>query len=96
MNQLIRTGLLVALSLGVATVRAQQPPPAPPPAPPPPMPQILQNYAVGPLGGVAYNLTLLSYNHSLDMGVNIDTAAVTEPELLRECLEKAFADLLSA
>jgi hypothetical protein len=58
--------------------------------------QILENYAVGPLGGVAYNLTLLSYNHSLDMGVNIDTAAVTEPELLRECLEKAFADLISA
>jgi WS/DGAT/MGAT family acyltransferase len=58
--------------------------------------EILQNYAVGPLGGVAYNLTLLSYNHSLDMGVNIDTAAVTEPELLRECLEKAFADLISA
>ena len=58
--------------------------------------QILQNYAVGPLAGVAYNLTLLSYNHSLDMGVNIDTAAVTEPELLRKCLEKAFADLVSA
>jgi hypothetical protein len=48
------------------------------------------------LAGVAYNLTLLSYNHSLDMGVNIDTAAVTEPELLRECLEKAFADLVAA
>ena len=58
--------------------------------------QILQNYAVGPLAGVAYNLTLLSYNHSLDMGVNIDSAAVTEPELLRECLEKAFADLIKA
>jgi diacylglycerol O-acyltransferase / wax synthase len=58
--------------------------------------QILQNYAVGPLAGVAYNVTLVSYNHSLDMGVNIDTAAVTEPELLRECLEKAFADLILA
>ena len=58
--------------------------------------QVLQNYAVGPLAGVAFNLTLLSYNHSLDMGVNIDTAAVTEPELLRECLEKAFGDLISA
>ncbi|MGZ4674219.1 MAG: WS/DGAT domain-containing protein, partial [Ilumatobacteraceae bacterium] len=46
--------------------------------------------------GVAYNLTLLSYNHSLDMGVNIDTAAVTKPELLRECLEKAVADLIAA
>jgi hypothetical protein len=35
--------------------------------------QLLENYPVGPLGGVAFNLTLLSYNHSLDMGVNIDT-----------------------
>ena len=38
----------------------------------------------------------MSYNHSLDMGVNIDTAAVTDPELLRKCLEKAFADLIAA
>ncbi|MCU1359446.1 MAG: putative diacylglycerol acyltransferase, partial [Ilumatobacteraceae bacterium] len=33
--------------------------------------QLLENYPVGPLAGVAFNLTLLSYNHSLDMGVNI-------------------------
>lgn len=58
--------------------------------------RILENYPVGPLGGVAYNLTLLSYDHSLDMGVNIDTAAVTEPELLRRYLERAFKDLLAA
>jgi diacylglycerol O-acyltransferase / wax synthase len=58
--------------------------------------EVLENYAVGPLAGVAYNLTLLSYNHSLDMGVNIDTAAVTEPELLRDCLTKAFAALIAA
>jgi WS/DGAT/MGAT family acyltransferase len=58
--------------------------------------QLLENYPVGPLLGVAYNLTLLSYNHSLDMGVNIDTEAVTDPELLRRCLERAFKDLLSA
>jgi WS/DGAT/MGAT family acyltransferase len=58
--------------------------------------QLLENYPVGPLAGVAYNLTLLSYNHSLDMGVNIDAAAVTEPDLLRRCLERAFKDLLVA
>jgi diacylglycerol O-acyltransferase / wax synthase len=58
--------------------------------------QLLENYAVGPLGGVAFNLTLLSYNHSLDMGVNIDTAAVTEPTLLHDCLARAFKDLLAA
>lgn len=58
--------------------------------------QLLENYPVGPLAGVAFNLTLLSYNHSLDMGVNIDRAAVAEPELLRRCLERAFKDLLRA
>lgn len=55
--------------------------------------QILENYPVGPLLGVAYNLTLLSYSGSLDMGVNIDTQAVTDPALLRRCLEQAFAEL---
>jgi len=58
--------------------------------------QMLANYPIGPLVGVAYNLTMLSYSGSLDIGVNIDTAAVTEPELLRESLEKAFADLTAA
>jgi len=57
--------------------------------------QLLENYPVGPLGGVAFNLTLLSYNHSLDMGINIDRAAVTEPDLLRRCMERAFGDLLA-
>jgi hypothetical protein len=58
--------------------------------------EVLENYPVGPLLGVAFNLTLLSYNHSLDMGINLDRAAVTEPELLRRCMERAFQDLLSA
>jgi hypothetical protein len=58
--------------------------------------ELLENYPVGPLAGVAFNLTLLSYNHSLDMGVNIDTAAVTEPDRLRDCLQRAFDDLAAA
>ncbi len=58
--------------------------------------QVLENYPVGPLGGVAFNLTLLSYDHSLDMGINTDAAAVTEPELLRQCTEQAFEALIRA
>ena len=58
--------------------------------------RLMENYPVGPLAGVAYNLTLLSYDNSLDMGVHIDTAAVTDPELLRRCLEGSFAALLTA
>jgi WS/DGAT/MGAT family acyltransferase len=51
------------------------------------------NYPMGPTGGTAFNITLLSYRGSLDMGINIDLAAVDDPDLLRECLEQAFAEL---
>lgn len=58
--------------------------------------QLLEIYPIGPLGGVAFNLTLMSYLGSLDMALNIDTAAVTEPELLTECLERSFDRLTKA
>jgi len=57
---------------------------------------VTENYPLGPLGGVAFNVTMLSYNHSLDMSLHVDTAAVAEPELLRSCLQRslnAFTDL---
>ena len=57
--------------------------------------QLLENYPIGPLAGVAFNLTLLSYLGSLDMGLHIDSAAVAEPELLRRCLESSIEDLLA-
>jgi diacylglycerol O-acyltransferase len=55
--------------------------------------QITEIYPIGPLGGVAFNLTLMSYLGSLDMALNIDTAAVAEPELLAQCLERSFRAL---
>ena len=55
--------------------------------------QLLEVYPIGPLGGVAFNLTLMSYLGSLDMALNIDTAAVTEPELLVDRLQGAFKQL---
>jgi WS/DGAT/MGAT family acyltransferase len=51
--------------------------------------EMLENYPIGPLAGVAFNLTLLSYAGSLDMGLHLDPAAVTEPDLLRRCIEDA-------
>ncbi len=56
--------------------------------------QILSNYPIGPLGGVAFNLTLLSHVGSLDMGLNMDARAIAEPALLTESLERSFRDLL--
>jgi len=58
--------------------------------------QLLENYPVGPLAGVAFNVTLLSYLGSLDMGINIDAAAVAEPDLLRRSMERALRDLQRA
>jgi hypothetical protein len=57
--------------------------------------KLLANYPIGPLGGVAFNMTLLSYMGSLDVGINIDEAAVESPELLRESLELAFSEIVS-
>jgi hypothetical protein len=43
---------------------------------------------------VAFNLTLLSYCGSLDMGLHLDPAAVTEPGRLRSLLADAFDELI--
>ena len=57
--------------------------------------KLLSNYAVGPLSGVAFNLTLLSYLGRLDMGLNTDSAAVTEPALLSRLIADAVHDLVA-
>ena len=57
---------------------------------------LLSNHPVGPLAGVAYNLTLLSYDGSLDMGINIDTAAVADPKRLATLIERSARDLTKA
>ena len=58
--------------------------------------QILAVYPIGPLLGVAFNATLMSYLGDLDIGVTIDTAAISEPELLGQCLTEAFRELARA
>lgn len=57
--------------------------------------EILSNYPVGPLGGVAFNLTLLSHVGSLDMGLNMDIGAIEQPDLMFSFLSGAFDDLLA-
>ena len=55
--------------------------------------QLLSNYPIGPLSGVAFNLTLLSYLGRLDMGLNTDAAAVAQPEMLRRFIGEAVDQL---
>ncbi|HMJ75442.1 MAG TPA: wax ester/triacylglycerol synthase domain-containing protein [Iamia sp.] len=57
--------------------------------------EILANHPIGPLAGTAWNLTTMSVNGSLDMGLHVDIGAVDEPVLLRTCIESAFDELLA-
>ena len=54
------------------------------------------NYPVGPTGGTAWNLTLMSYDGHLDIGLNADAGAVQDPEGLRDAIEAEFAALIAA
>ena len=51
---------------------------------------------MGPTAGTAFNATVMSYMNRFDVGLNIDTAAIDDPELLRTCIEESFAELLKA
>jgi WS/DGAT/MGAT family acyltransferase len=53
----------------------------------------LETYAIGPLAGVAFNVTMLSYAKHLELGINLDAAAVADPPLLRKHLDDAFRRL---
>ncbi len=52
-------------------------------------------YPFGPLAGAALNITLLSYQNDLNIGINSDPAAVPDPHLLVECLRSGFTSILS-
>jgi WS/DGAT/MGAT family acyltransferase len=57
---------------------------------------IIASYPIGPTGGTAFNASLLSYQDSMDIGVDIDTGAVSDPDLLRTCLISALNEQVSA
>jgi diacylglycerol O-acyltransferase len=49
----------------------------------------------GPLAGASANLTVFSYNGVMQVGVNVDPAAVTDSSLLLESLQKGFDEILT-
>ena len=51
------------------------------------------NYPFGPLAGTAFNLTTMSYNGRLDMGLFVDPVAVDDPAGLRDHLQAAYDEL---
>jgi WS/DGAT/MGAT family acyltransferase len=52
-------------------------------------------FPFGPLAGAALNITLLSYQNDLNIGISSDPAAVPDPDLLMGCLGEGFDDILN-
>jgi diacylglycerol O-acyltransferase / wax synthase len=50
---------------------------------------------LGPRVGAGVNATLMSYADSCNIGINIDTGAIDDPELWLTCLSEAFHDVLA-
>jgi diacylglycerol O-acyltransferase / wax synthase len=50
-------------------------------------------YPIGPLTGTAANITMMSYNGRIDLGVHVDAGAVEHPGLLRDNVVAAFHEL---
>lgn len=48
---------------------------------------------MGPVAGTAMNITTLSYDGTLEIGLFIDPVAVDDPAGLRDCMAAAYADL---
>jgi diacylglycerol O-acyltransferase len=55
--------------------------------------ELLAQFPLGPLGGSAANLCLLSYVDRLHIGINSDLAAVPDPDVLHTCLVAGFDDI---
>jgi len=49
----------------------------------------------GPLAGAAANITLLSYENTLNIGINMDPAAIEDPEGFATILNDAYKELLA-
>jgi len=58
--------------------------------------RIEANHPMGPTTGCAVNVTVLSYRDQLDMGLNIDPAAITDIPAFIDSMTESFEALLSA
>jgi WS/DGAT/MGAT family acyltransferase len=57
--------------------------------------RIERMYGFGPLPGCASMITLVTHGDICCIGVNVDPAAITLPELFGQCLEEGFAEVLA-
>ena len=88
----ITTGIFGSMLRGVDFVTSN--------VPGPPFPiylagaRVLSQFPFGPMAGAAANITLLSYVDDLNIGINSDPAAVPDPEVLLECMQEGFDEVL--
>lgn len=54
---------------------------------------LLATYPIGPLMGVPCNVTMLSYNGQLNLGINVDPAAIAEPDRFVKAMRRAASAL---
>ncbi|MEQ1699411.1 MAG: wax ester/triacylglycerol synthase domain-containing protein [Ilumatobacteraceae bacterium] len=55
--------------------------------------RVLRFFPFGPTAGSAVNITLMSYDGVCCIGVNMDAAAIRDPDTLVGCLHDGFADV---
>lgn len=55
--------------------------------------KLLATYPMGPVAGTAGNITLMSYNGTLDVGLNLDPAAIEHPQKLADHFAAAAQEL---
>jgi WS/DGAT/MGAT family acyltransferase len=88
----VTTGIFGSMLRGVDFVTSN--------VPGPPFPiylagaRVLSQFPFGPMAGAAANVTLLSYVDDLNIGFNSDPAAVADPEILVECMQEGFDEIL--
>jgi len=58
--------------------------------------EIVQQFPFGPLSGSAVNVTLLSWLDQVCIGINVDPAAVPDPETFHACLAAGFDEVIAA
>ncbi len=57
--------------------------------------KILRAYPYAPLPGCATMITLVTHGRIGCVGINLDPAAITEPELFAECIAGGFSEVLA-
>ena len=57
--------------------------------------EVLAFVPFAPKGGAALNVALMSYNGTVFLGVNIDTGAIRDPEVLMVCLQEALDEVVA-